>query len=79
MADLTKEQLLETIDETVDWASDLGDQWVGTMIGRMLDAERDHLLEAVRREDLELASVMVLNLAMTCNHAEEQLKKAEDF
>ena len=71
----TKE-LLSKVEKTVDWASDLGDQWVGTLIGRMLDAERDHVLEAVRREDLELASVMVLNLTKTCQYA-EQLNEME--
>lgn len=75
MAELTKEQLLQTVEKTVDWASDLGDQWVGTMIGRMLDAERDNLLETVKRNDLELASVMVLNLTTTCNYAEKQLSE----
>jgi len=71
-------ELLKEVDKAVDWASDLGDQWVGTLIGRMLDAERDHVLEAVKREDLELASVMVLNLTKTCQYAEKQLNEIEE-
>ena len=66
-------QLLEEVDKAVDRAGELGDQWVGTLIGRMLDAERDNVLEAVKRDDLELASVMVLNLTKTCDYAEKQL------
>lgn len=65
------DQLLDKVERTVDWASDLGDQWVGTLIGRMLDAERANVLEAVKRNDLELASVMVLNLVHTCQYAEK--------
>lgn len=79
MPDLTKEQLLETVEETLDWAGDLGDAWTGTTIGRILDNERDNLVSIVKANDLELASVAVLNLAMTCQHAEEQLKQSGDF
>lgn len=79
MLDLTEDNLLKTVDETVDWASELGDQWVGTLIGRILDSERDNLLTMVKENNLELASVAVLNLAMTCQHAENQLKKAEEI
>lgn len=67
----TEVKLLETVDKTVDRASELGDQWVGTLVGRMLDSERDHLLYAVKENRLELASVMVLNLANLCDHAEK--------
>lgn len=79
MKDLNEETLLKTVNETVDWASDLADQWVGTLIGRILDNERDNLLYMVKENNLELASVAVLNLAMTCQHAEEQLMKVEDL
>ena len=74
---MPSKELLKEVEQTVDWASDLGDQWVGTLIGRMLDAERNNVLEAVKRDDLELASVMVLNLTMTCQYAEKQLTEVE--
>lgn len=70
-------QLLKEVDKAVDRAGELGDQWVGTLIGLMLDAERDNVLEAVKRDDLELASVMVLNLTKTCDYAEKQLMENE--
>ena len=76
---MTDPKLLETVEKTVGWASELGDQWVGTLIGRMLDAERDYVLEAVKRGDPELASAMVLNLTKTCQHAEKQLKEVEEL
>lgn len=75
MKDLTKETLLETVEETVERASELGDHWTGTTLGRVLDSERDNVLKLVRNEDLELASVSVLNLAMTCQFAEEKLRE----
>lgn len=79
MQDLTEKNLLKQVDETVEWASDLGDQWVGTLIGRILDSERDNLLYMIKEGNLELASVSVLNLAMTCQHAEQKLKEAEEL
>lgn len=72
----TKE-LLKEVDTVVERASELGDHWTGTMIGRILDEERDNLLSAVKENRLELASVMVLNLVHTCDYAEKQLEEAD--
>lgn len=74
---MSTSQALKKVDKVVDRASELGNQWVGTLIGRMLDAERNHVLGAVKRDDLELASVMVLNLTITCDYAEKQLEEVE--
>lgn len=79
MSHFNNEQLLETVNETVDWASELGEQWAGTTLGRILDNERDNLLSVVKNNDLELASVEVINLAQTCMHAEEQLREMGEF
>jgi len=79
MSTLSKEKILEAVNKTVDRASDLGDKWIGTLIGKVLDDERDNLLYIVKEDNLELASILVLNLAMTCQHAEEQLKQLEEF
>lgn len=70
---MTDSKLLETVEKAVDLASDLGDQWVGTMIGQVLDNERDTLLRIAKSNNLELASVAALNLMNTCEFAEKQL------
>lgn len=70
-------ELSKEVDKAVDWASELGDQWVGTMIGQVLDNERDTLLRIVKSNNMELASVAVLNLMHTCMYAEKQLKEVE--
>lgn len=72
-------KLSKEVDKAVDWASELGDQWVGTMIGQVLDNERDTLLRIVKSNNMELASVAVLNLMHTCMYAEKQLKEVEEL
>lgn len=69
--------LVTEVEKTVDWASELGDAWVGTMVGQILDNERDNLLRLVRSGDLELASVAVLNLVNVCEYAQKQLNEME--
>ena len=71
--------ILKEVDKAVELAGELGDQWVGTTIGRILDSERDNLLSIVRANDIELASVAVLNLLNTCEYAEKQLNEAGDL
>lgn len=75
MKDLTKETLTQTVEETIERASELGDHWTGTTLGRVLDSERDNVVKLMRNDELELASVSVLNLAMTCQFAEEKLRE----
>ena len=72
-------ELSKEVDKAVDWASELGDQWVGTMIGQVLDNERDTLLRIVKSNNVELASVAVLNLMHTCMYAKKQLKEVEEL
>lgn len=72
-------QLLKEVDKAVDWAGELGDQWTGTTVGRILDNERENLLSIVKANDMELASVAVLNLMNVCQYAEKQLKENEEL
>ena len=72
-------KLSKEVDKAVNWASELGDQWVGTMIGQVLDNERDTLLRIAKSNNMELASVAVLNLMHTCMYAEKQLKEVEEL
>lgn len=70
--------LLKEVDKAVELAGELGDQWTGTTIGRILDSERENLLSIVKSNDMELASVAVLNLMNVCQYAEKQLNEIEE-
>ena len=72
-------KIQDEVEKTVGWASDLGDQWVGTIVGQVLDSERESPLRIVKSNNMELASVAVLNLIHTCMYAEKQLKEVEEL
>lgn len=63
--------LQQEVDRAVDLASDLGDRWTGTTLGRVLDNERANVLSLMRVDEPELASVAVINLLNTCKYAEK--------
>lgn len=72
-------KIQDEVEKAVGWASDLGDQWVGTIVGQVLDSERESPLRIVKSNNMELASVAVLNLIHTCMYAEKQLKEVEEL
>ena len=72
-------KIQDEVEKAVGWASDFGDQWVGTIVGQVLDSERESLLRIVKSNNMELASVAVLNLIHTCMYAEKQLKEVEEL
>ena len=72
-------KIQDEVEKAVGWASDLGDQWVGTIVGQVLDSERESPLRIVKSNNMELASVAVLTLIHTCMYAEKQLKEVEEL
>lgn len=76
MSNATNDKLLELVDITIDWASELGEAWVATTTGRIIDNQREQLLSVVKANDLELAEVLVNNLAKTCAYAQKELDEA---
>lgn len=62
------------LEDTVERARDLGEAFTSTTVGRIIDAQRLRV-ENASREDPELASVLVLELAKTCTEAEQELEK----
>jgi len=73
MSNTTNDTLLDAISDTIDWASELGEAWLGTTTGRILDSQRDELRSVVKSNDLELAEILVKNLAETCVFAQKEL------
>lgn len=75
MGDLTNTQLLELIDETLAWASDVSEMWTGTLHAELIDQEQAKLINAVEKNDLEYARELVYNLAQTLEHAEKEYER----
>lgn len=72
MSNITNTQLLEIIDDTLEWASELSEQWTGTMVGRVINSQQAQLIKAVDNGDLELAYSLVHNLGQTLDYAQKE-------
>lgn len=70
---MTEQQLKKTVKETLGWASELSDAWVGTTTGNIIDSQKNHLESLVESGDMNLASVQVIELAQTLVYAEGEL------
>ena len=70
---MTGTQLKKLVDETIEWANQLDEAWVGTTTGNIIHRQKEHLKELVDANEMNLASVAVLELAQTCDYAEEEL------
>lgn len=58
------------LDDTIVRARELGEVYTDTTAGQMLDAQRLRV-EHASREDPELVSILVLELAKNCTQVEQ--------
>lgn len=77
MSDITNNQLLELVDETLAWAVDVCEMWTGTLYEKIIDQEQARLIKAIDQHDYELAYNLVHNLAQTLEAAEKEYEKEE--
>lgn len=68
---MTSEKLLELIDETLAWASDISERWTGTLHEKLIDNQRVQLIEAVERGDLNKGYILLCDLGQTLDYAEK--------
>ncbi len=69
---MTDERLKQVATETVDWAKELSEVWTGTTTGKVIDSQLEGLTLAIKEDNLNLVSVLVLELAQTCDYAEKE-------
>lgn len=77
MSNLTNDQLLDLIEETLAWGSDVSERWSGTLHEKIIETQRARIKEAVNKNDLELAYSLVRDLAQTLEVSEKELQKVE--
>lgn len=68
MTDIPLEKI---VADTIAWANELSEAWVGTTMGRVIDKQREHV-EDLMKTDPNLAQVAVFELAQTCDYAEKE-------
>lgn len=62
------------IEDTLVWANDLSEIFTSTTAGRILDSHISRV-KVAKHEDPELAGILVLELAKTCNQLEQDREK----
>lgn len=61
------------LNETLKWAEELSETWVGTTTGNIIRARKEHLESLISFGDMNLASIQVLELAEVCALAQKEL------
>jgi hypothetical protein len=69
------QQILDLIDNTLAWASDMSEQWTGTPYEKVIDGQQAQLIMAVGDNDLNRAHELVHSLARTLEQAERALNE----
>ena len=60
------------IEKALNWASELSEAWVGTTVGNIIESKKKHL-QYLASNDMNLASIQVLELLETCEDAQREL------
>lgn len=66
-------ELRKIVDNTIKWANDLSESWVGTTTGRVIDRQKELVEDLMVSKDFNLAEIAVSELAQTCDYAEKEL------
>lgn len=69
---MKESELRKIVDDTIKWANELSETWVGTTTGRIIDKQKEHV-EELMKSDPNLAQIAVLELAQTCDYAEKEI------
>jgi hypothetical protein len=73
---MKESELRKIVEDTIQWANELAEAWVGTTTGRIIDKQKEHVEDLVKSNDLNLAEVAVTELAQTCVYAEKELNES---
>lgn len=79
MTTMPKDILLDYIDSTLAWASDVSEMWAGTLHEKLIDNQQAQLIKAVDEEDFELAYKKMCDLAQMLDFAEKEYRKVENI
>lgn len=78
METLTDEKLLDFIDETIEWSTEICEMWTGTLHEKLIDSQRAQLIKAVDEGDMKKAYILMCDLGQTLDYAEKAFKDADE-
>ena len=67
-----KEQILDLIDTTLLWGSDVAEMWSGTQYEKQIDLQQAQVIKAAEQENWDKAETLVYGLAQFLHEAEEE-------
>lgn len=71
MSQATNDELLDMANEALDVSAVVSDVAAGTLIGDVIDAQRDLLRGAINANDLDMVRFTIRTLADVCTQAGE--------
>jgi hypothetical protein len=75
MSNLTNDQLMDLVDETMRWGSEVSERWTGTLYEKQIDFQQANILKALERNNLDEVRKLVYDLAKYLDVAEEDSTK----
>lgn len=66
-------ELSKIVDDTIKWANELSESWVGTTTGRIIDNQKELVERLMVSKDLNSAEIAVSELSKTCDYAQKEL------
>lgn len=75
MSDAANKELLELIDRTLAWASEVSEMWTGTIHASIIDSQMAQLTKAVEVSDMGRAHRLVHILAQSVKNSQEEYEK----
>lgn len=70
MPELDDKKLLELTDETLSWARNVADMWVGTPYQKQIDVQVQTIEKSLEHKDLKKVRAFVFDLARFLDEAE---------
>lgn len=69
---MSEEQILDLVDTTLAWGSEVAEMWAGTQYQEYIDSQQTQVISAVEHKDFEKIRTLVYDLAQTLTQAEKE-------
>lgn len=78
MEDISKEQLIDLYNTTVEWSSEVADLWTGTLYEKQINLSKERMLEDFDSNNTEALKDKITDLAQFLNKAEEEYRSTDE-
>lgn len=72
MSNLTHDQLLDLVETTLSWGSEVAEKWAGTLYQEQIDAQKELIRKELTNNNSKKVFDLVSGLALFLKDAEEK-------